>query len=74
MAASDSVGGSAYLLTVRGDGKRYKFSILTGAKFDGISYQAAFQPPAGEVDHDKTGRSRFCPNLARTRHRPPATA
>lgn len=46
--AFNSVGGSACLLTVRGDGKRYKFSIRTGAEFDGVSYQAAFQPPAGE--------------------------
>ncbi|MCP5228632.1 CIA30 family protein [Accumulibacter sp.] len=46
--ASASMGGSACLLTVRGDGKRYKFSIRTGAEFDGVSYQAAFQPPAGE--------------------------
>ena len=46
--ASGSVGGSVYLLTVRGDGKRYKLSIRTGAEYDGISYQAALQPPAGK--------------------------
>ncbi|EXI81312.1 MAG: Complex I intermediate-associated protein 30 (CIA30) [Candidatus Accumulibacter sp. BA-94] len=46
--ASGSVDGSACLLSVRGDGKRYRFSIRTDAEFDGISYQAALQPPAGE--------------------------
>ena len=40
--------GGAFLLTVRGDGKRYKFSVRTDAAFDGVSYQAAFQPPSGE--------------------------
>jgi len=40
--------GGAFLLTVRGDGKRYKFSVRTDAVFDGVSYQAAFQPPPGE--------------------------
>jgi NADH dehydrogenase [ubiquinone] 1 alpha subcomplex assembly factor 1 len=41
-------GGGAFLLTVRGDGKRYKFSVRTDTAFDGVSYQAAFQPPPGE--------------------------
>lgn len=45
-SASDSA--SAYLLTVRGDGKRYKFSVRTSADFDGVGYQAGFAPPAGE--------------------------
>ena len=42
VVASECVGGSAYFRTVRGDGQRYKFSPLAGAKFGGISYQAAF--------------------------------
>ncbi|WP_324600828.1 CIA30 family protein [Accumulibacter sp.] len=33
---------------MRGDGKRYRFTVRTDAEFDGISYQAALQPPAGE--------------------------
>ncbi|EXI77482.1 MAG: Complex I intermediate-associated protein 30 (CIA30) [Candidatus Accumulibacter appositus] len=41
-------GASAYLLSVRGDGKRYKFSVRTGPDFDGVAYQAGFQPPSGE--------------------------
>jgi NADH dehydrogenase [ubiquinone] 1 alpha subcomplex assembly factor 1 len=41
-------GGGVFLLTVRGDGKRYKFSVRTDAAFDGVSFQVAFQPPPGE--------------------------
>ena len=36
------------ILRVRGDGKRYGFRIRTSASFDGVSYQAALDPPAGE--------------------------
>jgi NADH dehydrogenase [ubiquinone] 1 alpha subcomplex assembly factor 1 len=34
--------GSAYRLTVRGDGRRYKFSVRMDERFDGVSYQAGF--------------------------------
>lgn len=40
--------GGAFLLTVRSDGKRYKFTVRTDAALDGVSYQAAFQPLPGE--------------------------
>ncbi len=61
LIASNSLGGSAFLLTVRGDGKRYKFSIRTGAEFDGISYQAPFQPPADEWTTTRLAASDFVP-------------
>jgi hypothetical protein len=38
---------SAYVLEVRGDGKRYKFSLRTDDSFDGQNYQCGFHPPAG---------------------------
>lgn len=44
-AAADA---RACLLEVRGDGRRYKFNIRTDGDFDGLTHQAAFQPPAGE--------------------------
>lgn len=59
--ASESMGGAACLLTVRGDGKRYKFSIRIGAEFDGVSYQAAFQPPAGEWTTIRLAAADFVP-------------
>lgn len=34
--------GSAYRLTVQGDGRRYKFSARMDERFDGVSYQAGF--------------------------------
>jgi NADH dehydrogenase [ubiquinone] 1 alpha subcomplex assembly factor 1 len=40
-------GAIAYLLTVRGDGKRYKLNLRTDNGFDGINYQARFDPPDG---------------------------
>lgn len=37
----------AYRLDVCGDGKRYKLNLRTDNRFDGINYQARFDPPAG---------------------------
>jgi hypothetical protein len=42
---------SAYrglVLAIRGDGKRYGFRIRTEDTFDGVSFQATIEPPAGE--------------------------
>lgn len=38
---------TAYLLEVRGDGKRYKLNLRTDNSFDGVNYQVRFNPPAG---------------------------
>ena len=46
--AIDSPEAVALVLEVRGDGKRYKLNLRMDDGFDGINYQAAFQPPAGE--------------------------
>ena len=40
-------GVTAYLLAVRGDGKRYKLNLRTDNSFDGVNYQVQFDPPAG---------------------------
>lgn len=40
-------GVAGYGLTVLGDGRSYKFNLRTETSFDGLSYQASFQPPAG---------------------------
>ena len=34
-------------IEVRGDGKRYKINLRTDDGFDGVAYQAAFEPPHG---------------------------
>ncbi|MDD1650561.1 MAG: CIA30 family protein [Methylococcaceae bacterium] len=41
-------GAVACQLVVRGDGKQYKLSLRTDERFDGVSYQHAFRPKAGE--------------------------
>lgn len=45
--AWDAAGARAFVLQVQGDGRQYKFTLRTGDGFDGIQYQARFQPPAG---------------------------
>jgi hypothetical protein len=52
---------SAYVLDVRGDGKRYKFSVRTDDSFDGISYQCGFHPPAGTWMFCRLACDRFLP-------------
>lgn len=37
---------TACVIEARGDGRRYKLSLLTDDAFDGVSYQAGFAPPA----------------------------
>jgi hypothetical protein len=41
-------GARALLLRVRGDGRRYKLTLRTDDAFDGVQYQARFEPAAGE--------------------------
>ena len=40
-------GATVVCIEVRGDGKRYKLNLRTDALFDGVAYQAAFQPAPG---------------------------
>lgn len=47
MQAMDLSTFSGMRLYVQGDGKRYKFSLKCHQDFDGIVYQASFQPPSG---------------------------
>ena len=74
LPSSGCTHASAYLLTVRGDGKRYKFCVRTGSgsEFDGVDYQQPFAPPDGEwatvrlstADFVPTRRGRFVDNAA----------
>jgi hypothetical protein len=43
----DLSGMEGILLHVRGDGRAYKLNLRTDEAFDGVTYQAAFEPPAG---------------------------
>ncbi len=42
-----AAGAAACVIEVRGDGKRYKLNLRTDDAFDGVNYQAVFEPPAG---------------------------
>ena len=70
-ARHDLSGASGIRLRVRGDGKRYRLSLRTDARFDGVQYQAAFTAPDGEWALLDLPWSRF---EARFRGRPVADA
>lgn len=40
-------GAGGYAIELCGDGKRYKFRVLVNDAFDGVSYQAPIEVPAG---------------------------
>ena len=43
----DTGGASAFVLRVRGDGKRYRFNVRTPDGPSAFRYEAPFEPPAG---------------------------
>ncbi len=53
---------TAYLLEVRGDGKRYKLNLRTDNSFDGVNYQAQFDPPAGMWTTCRLASADFLPS------------
>ncbi len=56
-------GASGVRLEVRGDGHRYKLNLKLDAAFDGVQYQAEFQPPAGEWATVSLPFSSFAPKF-----------
>ena len=56
-----AAGAAAYVLAVRGDGKRYKLSLRTDDGFDGVSHQCGFLPPAGTWTTLRLPCSEFLP-------------
>jgi monofunctional biosynthetic peptidoglycan transglycosylase len=44
----DLSGFDGIIVRVRGDGRRYGLRLRTSDAFDGVSYQAVVEPPAGE--------------------------
>ncbi len=51
----------AFVLRVRGDGRRYQFRLRTDDGFDGISYGAAMSPPADRWTEQKFSMVSFEP-------------
>jgi NADH dehydrogenase [ubiquinone] 1 alpha subcomplex assembly factor 1 len=56
-------GAANYSLEVRGDGKRYKLSVRADNAFDGVSYQAGFEAPAGTWTVVRLPLSEFQPTF-----------
>jgi hypothetical protein len=59
----DLVGLDGFRLRVRGDGKRYKFCVRNEASFDGVVYQAAFEPAGQEWQSVDLPFERFMPTF-----------
>lgn len=56
-------GLTAFVLRVRGDGRRYKFSSRTGVGFDSPLYQCSFTTKQGEWEEHRLAFSDFVPTF-----------
>lgn len=56
-------GLAAFVLRVRGDGHRYKFSVRTGTGFDSPLYQCSFTTKQGEWEEHRLAFSDFVPTF-----------
>lgn len=59
----DLTGLTAFVLRVRGDGRRYKFSVRTGAGFDTPLYQSGFTTKPGVWEEHRLAFSDFVPTF-----------
>ena len=60
---ADLSGCDSFLLRVRGDGRRYKFSVRTGAGFDTPLYQCSVTTKQGEWEEHRLAFSDFVPTF-----------
>jgi hypothetical protein len=58
-----AAGTQAWLLDVRGDGRRYKFTVRTSERFDAVSWQASFDVPAGAWQTVRLATDDFVPTF-----------
>lgn len=56
-------GLTAFVLRLRGDGRRYKFSVRSGAGFDTPLYQCSFATKPGEWEEHRLAFNDFVPTL-----------
>lgn len=59
----DLTGCDAFLIRVRGDGRRYKFTVRTDAGFDTPIYQCAFTTKRGEWEEHRLPFKEFVPTF-----------
>ena len=69
-------GTDAFVLRVRGDGRRYKFTVRTASGFDAPIYQLAFPTKRGEWEEHRLAFKEFVPTFRgrRLANLPPLTA
>lgn len=56
-------GLTAFVLRVRGDGRRYKFSVRAGAGFDSPLYHCSFTTKPGEWEEHRLAFKDFVPTF-----------
>ena len=56
-------GCDAFVLRVRGDGRRYKFTVRTQAGFNAPNYQAEFKTTRGEWEEHRLSLEEFVPTF-----------
>ena len=56
-------GTDAFVLRVRGDGRRYKFTVRTEAGFNALNYQAEFTTKRGEWEEHRLAFKDFMPTF-----------
>ncbi|MHC1769117.1 MAG: CIA30 family protein [Verrucomicrobiia bacterium] len=59
----DLTGCDAFILRVRGDGRRYKFTVRTERSLDRAIYQAAFMTKEGEWQEHRLALKDFVPTF-----------
>jgi NADH dehydrogenase [ubiquinone] 1 alpha subcomplex assembly factor 1 len=62
-ARHDLAGCDAFLIRVRGDGHRYKFTVRTNRSFDSAIYQAIFTAKKGEWEEHRLPMKDFVPTF-----------
>ena len=62
-ARHDLAGCDAFLVRVRGDGRRYKFTARTSPDFDGPIYQVVFATKKGEWQEHRLALKDFVPTF-----------
>ncbi|HEY9173344.1 MAG TPA: CIA30 family protein [Verrucomicrobiae bacterium] len=62
-AKHDLAGCEAFVIRVRGDGRRYKFTARTDRSFDSAIYQATFATKPGEWEEHRLRLTDFVPSF-----------
>jgi monofunctional biosynthetic peptidoglycan transglycosylase len=60
---TDLTGCGSFVIRLRGDGQRYKFTVRTDSKFDSPLYQLAFATQKGEWEELRLPFDRFVPTF-----------